>query len=119
MSQDVIDEVLDRGKVRSRYSDIYFIDYESKGIQISYKKKEKTAYTIYFYNKDKDYTHFETFDLKTLEGVNWISSREDILEAYGKPKNDYIFEDGCRIVYDKFDFRIINGTLRRIGLMSK
>lgn len=123
MKQHEIEKVLGIGDDRSSYSGVYFINYISKGIQISYKNSGKTAKVIFFYNKDKGYEHFATYDLETFEGINWKSSREDVLKAYGKPKNEFEFEDefgkGSRIVYPDFDFRFVNGELKRICIMSK
>src|SRR5881394_3738338 len=63
-----IEEVIGKGQNRSKYEDVYFVDYPEKGIQISYTNKEDKAYTIFFYNNQKRYENFVTPSIKTDKG---------------------------------------------------
>jgi hypothetical protein len=113
---------LGEGINRSQYDDVYFVDYPKKGIQISFNNKNDEANTIFFYNNQEHYESFITPDVKTDKGISWKSKPEDILKAYGKPKNDFESESGKdtwqRLVYDGIDFLFEFGELKRIGILT-
>ena len=114
-----VEAVLGKGKDRSQYDDVYFIDYPEKGVQISYANKKDTVVTIYFYNKQKRYENFAVPSLKTDKGIDWNSSPDEVIKAYGKPKNNFkgdAGDDWQRIEYDGIDFRFENGKMVRIGI---
>jgi len=48
--------------------------------------------------------------------VDWKSSPNDVIKAYGKPKEDYKGEGWRRMVFDGIDFRWENGVMVRIGI---
>jgi len=116
--QDKVEKKLGQGMNLQKYNDVYFIDYPTKGIQVSYNIADNKLHTIYFYNKDDNYEHFSIFSGETSKGINWNSSRKDILDAYGKPKEEYNGEDWRRMEYIGFDFRFKDGVLSRMGIFQ-
>lgn len=123
VKRDSIEEVLGNGENRSKYEDVYFVDYPKKGIQISYTNKEDKAFTIFFYNNQKRYENFTTLSVKTDRNISWSSSPEEIIKAYGKPKNDFKDESGNnlwrRLEYKGIDFLFEFGELKRIGIHTE
>ena len=113
---NTVESVLGKGEGRSTYSDVYFKDYLAKGIQISYNNSDNTIHAIFFYNGQRRYESFVTPGVKTDKGINWKSSPEDVIKAYGKPKEDHQGEDWRRIVFEGIDFRFENGVMVRIGI---
>lgn len=53
--QQTVEDVIGKGENRSKYDDVYFIDYPDHGIQISYNNSDQTVHTIYFYNRQRRY----------------------------------------------------------------
>jgi|ERR1043165_281536 hypothetical protein len=119
VERKTVESVIGEGQNRSRYDDVYFIDYPAKGIQISYNNKDNTLTNVYFYNRQRRYENFTTFQGKTDKGVDWNSSPNDVIKAYGKPKEDYKDEGWRRTVFDGIDFRWENGVMVRIGIPGK
>lgn len=117
-----IETALGEGENGSKFDDLYFVDYPSKGIQISYTNSKDEAHTIFFYNNQKRYESFVTPPVKTDKGIGWSSSPDDILKAYGKPKNDFSDESGRnawrRLEYDGIDFLFELGEMKRIGIYT-
>jgi hypothetical protein len=114
-------EPLSSGENRSRFDDVYFIDYPAKGIQVSYNNTDNSLHTVYFYNGQRRYENFAPFQGRTNKGVDWKSSPGDVIKVYGKPKEDY---EGPgwgwrRLVFEGIDFRFENGTMVRIGIPGK
>jgi len=106
-----------------RYDDVYFVEYPQRGVQISYNNKNDVAYAIFFYNKQTYYGEFVTAPLKTDKGIDWNSSPEDVIKAYGKPPKDFADESGNnrwrRLEYDKIDFLFEGGRMTRISVSPK
>jgi len=50
VDRKIVEKIIGEGQNRSRYDDVYFIDYPAKGIQISYDNKDDTLANVYFYN---------------------------------------------------------------------
>lgn len=121
--REVIEAVLGKGENRSKYDDVYFIDYPKKGVQISYTNKADEAYTIFFYNNQRRYENFVTCPIKSDKGITWKSSPSDIIKAYGKPTREFRDESGNnawrRLEYDKTDFLFEFGELKRIGIHTE
>jgi hypothetical protein len=115
----VIERMLGKGNKRSKYTDVYFINYETKGVQVSFSNSDDAVVAIYFYNKDENYKHFATFRGKTSKGIGWDATVEQVRRAYGKPLEDNRFCGGRRIVFDGIDFRFLNGKMVRIGIPGK
>ncbi len=118
-----VEAKLGEGENGRKYDDVYFVDYPKKGLQISYTNKKDEAYTIFFYNNQKRYERFVTSSVKTDKGISWTSQPEDILKAYGKPKNDFKDDSGNnawrRLEYDGIDFLFELGELKRIGIHTE
>src|SRR5262245_20285768 len=98
-------EIGEEGIAGSTYDDVYFVEYPSRGLQISYTTSENKVANIYFYNKQRRYEHFATARVKTDKGIDWNSTPSQVIDAYGKPKEDYQgFDPGGsgwrRMVYD-------------------
>lgn len=115
-----VEKVIGDGENRSKYDNVYFVDYPAKGIQISYANRTDKVHAVFFYNKQARYENFEAADVKTDKGVSWTSSPKDVLKAYGKPKDHFKDDDGGRnwqrIVFAGIDFRFENMRLVRIGV---
>lgn len=111
-----IENALGKGKLRSKYNDVYFIDFEEIGVQVSFNNSDNRVKAIFFYNHQQLDENLEVFNGETDKGINWSSSEEDILRTYGKPKNDYSGIGWRRLVFDGIDFRFENKKLVRIGI---
>jgi len=114
--QRIVESVLGEGTRRYFDNEVYFLDYPTKGIQISFNDKTKTVHAIFFYNGQTRYDDFLTPELKTDKGIDWASTPEGVIKTYGKPKNDFKGDGWQRIVYEGIDFRFENGKLVRIGI---
>ena len=119
----VVEKVLGKGEGRERnkaLEDVYFREYPEKGVQVSYRHKDDKVEAIFFYNKQRRYEQFTTPAIKTDKGISWSSSPEEVIQAYGKPKNDFNDDDRGgtwrRIVFNGIDFRFENNVMVRIGL---
>ena len=115
-----VEAVLGKGKNRSKYDDVYFIDFEDKGVQVSFNNTDNKVHAIYFYNHQRLDENFDVFDGETSKGINWSSSEEEVLKAYGKPKQDFGGPNWGgtwrRLVFDGIDFRFENKKMVRIGI---
>lgn len=128
-----VEALLGPGTNRSRYEDVYFIDYEEKGIQARYSTAQDKVLALFFYCGEVGYEHFAPAHVTTDRGITWASTTEQVLKAYGKPKEDL----GCahprivevpregrlesvrerpwrRLVFRGIDFRFVEGLLVRI-----
>ena len=119
VDRKTVESVLGEGQIRKRFDKVWFIDYPSKGIQISYNTNNDTLHNVYFYNGQRQYEKFATFQGRTDKGVAWKSSPDDAIKAYGNPKQDYKRDGWRRIVFDGIDFRWENGVLVRIGIPGR
>lgn len=111
-----VESVLGEGKDRSKYDDVYFVDYPEKGIQVSYKNGKDTLANVYFYNQQRRYENFSTASVKIDKGISWNSTPDELIKAYGKPKGDFDSGDMRRIVFKGIDFRFEGGKMVRIGI---
>ncbi|TVM01561.1 MAG: hypothetical protein CV087_10700 [Candidatus Brocadia sp. WS118] len=71
------------------------------------------------YNRQHGYENFETFQGKTDHGIDWSSTPEQVIKAYGKPKEEYIRVGWRRMAYEGIDFCWENGVMVRIGITAK
>lgn len=115
-----IERVLGKGKNLSKFADVYFLDFEEKGVQVSFTKSDDRAHAIFFYNGQRRDENFRAFDGITDKGITWKSSEEDVLAAYGTPKSDFGGPEPHgtwrRLVFDGIDFRFENHKMVRIGI---
>lgn len=111
---------LGKGRNRSEYDDVYFLDFESKGVQVSFRNTDNKVQAIFFYNGQRLDENFDVFDAGTDKGISWSSSEENVLKAYGKPKQDFGGTDSGgnwrRLVFDGIDFRFENKKMVRIAI---
>lgn len=119
-----VDKLLGKFETDGRvYGDVYFIDYLSKGVQVSFSNKTHKVQAIYFYNKQLREQHFAVFKGKTEKGINWEATLEQVLSAYGTPLNHYSGDGFAgswhRLEYEGIDFRFENNVLVRIGIPGK
>jgi|SRR5262245_36143535 len=119
-----VDRVLGKGDKVTKFDIyfVYFVDYETKGIQVSFSSRNDAVIAIFFYNKDENYGHFATFPGKTSKGIGWDATVEQVMKAYGKPVQEIPFSgkvEGRRIVFDGIDFRFLEGKLVRISIPGK
>ena len=48
VDRKTVESVIGEGEKRSEFDDVYFVDYPSKGIQISYNNGDNTLHNVYF-----------------------------------------------------------------------
>lgn len=115
-----IDDFLGKGRLAGKYSEVYFKNYEMKGIQVSFENASNKVHAIYFYNGQRNDNQFQTFCGRTEEGVTWQSSVEEVKKAYGQPSGVYSGKDAGgnwkRLVFAGIDFRFEDEKLVRIGV---
>ena len=116
VDRKTVESVLGEGQSGSQFDKVYFINYPSKGIEISYNRNNDTLRAVFFYNGQRQYESFATFQGRTDKGVDWKSSPNDAIRAYGNPKQDYKGDRWRRIAFHGIDFRWENGALVRIGI---
>ena len=115
-----VESGLGKGENLEKYSDVYFVDYTELGLQVSFNNTDDRIHAIFFYNKQRRSEEFGFFVVETSKGIGWSSSEEEVIKAYGKPKNDFSGDDGGgtwrRLVFDGIDFRFENKRLVRMGI---
>jgi hypothetical protein len=118
-----VDIVLGKGNPPKIYDTVYFVNYPSIGVQISYNKGDNKVRAIFFYNNEKGREEFSPFHGTTSAGIRWGSTVEQVKSAYGKPIDD--FKNTLhgismrRLVFDGIDFRYENEKMVRIGIPGK
>ena len=118
---ETVKKELGNGIEQGRYSDVYFIDYPSRGIKVSFRNRGSRVNAIFYYNNDEGFEHFSAAQVRTEKGIDWNSSPSQVSAAYGNPVENH---DGKnpngstwrRIRYIGIDFRFINEKLVRIGV---
>jgi hypothetical protein len=91
---------------------VYFKDYETRGIQVSFENDSGTVHNIYFYHWQGDSPEFAVFCGLVDKGISWQSSVEEVKRAYGQPTAE--FKGTClrviskRLVFEGIDFRFEN-----------
>jgi hypothetical protein len=121
-SKRTIEKALGKFPEIDPVGDVYFVEYADQGIQLSFATKTNKVVAIFFYNKQLRKDHFSTFAGKTSKGIDWNSTEAEVIEAYGKPKEDYSGGYSVmwrRMVYDGIDFRFENNIMVRIGIPGK
>jgi hypothetical protein len=98
------------------FSDVRFVEYRSRGIEISLNRRDDRVHAIYFYNHQEGSGQFGVFCGQTAEGINWHSTIGDVRNAYGHPSADFIQGDSGRLQFPGIDFRFESGKLVRIGI---
>jgi hypothetical protein len=115
-----VETALGKGANLYKSREVYFIDFADKGIQVSFNNSNDTVHAIFFYNGQRRSENFSVFDGAADKGINWSSSEEEVLKAYGKPKNDFGGPDWGgswrRLVFEGIDFRFENKKMVRIGI---
>ena len=119
-ASQAVDEFLGNGQFHHRYSDVYFKDYASKGVQVSFENPGNRVHAIYFYNGQRDSEEIGVFCGRTDRAITWQSSVDEVKDAYGHPTGEYCGTDPGgtwqRLVFAGIDFRFENGKLVRIGV---
>ncbi|MGF6398333.1 hypothetical protein ABH905_001999 [Pseudomonas frederiksbergensis] len=116
--EKTVENILGEGELCGTYKSVYFKNYIGSGIQISYSNKEKKIQAIFFLNKPHGYEKFSTAPFITDKHIDWNSTADIIIRAYGKPIRDYIDDNRRRIVFDGIDFRWESDRLVSIGVPS-
>jgi hypothetical protein len=98
------------------FSAVYFVEYRSRGIEISLNRADDNVHAIYFYNHQQGSGQFGVFCGQTTKGINWHSTISDVRNAYGHPSADFIQGESGRLQFPGIDFRFENGKLVRIGI---
>lgn len=102
-----------------KYSDVHFVEYRTRGIELSVNNSDDTVHAIFFYNHQQDSGQFGVFCGQTDKGVNWQSTVEDVKRLYGQPSADFPGGSSERLVFPGIDFRFENGRLVRIGIPGR
>src|ERR1044072_3104090 len=90
VERKTVESVIGEGQNRSRYDDVYFIDYPTKGIQISYKNSDDTLHNVYFYNGQHRCENFATFEGKTDKATGTLAFfRMNISRSYSELLQSY------------------------------
>lgn len=115
-----VDAFLGEGRPSRKYAHVYFKDYETKGIQVSFENDSGTVHDIYFYHRQGDSPEFAIFCGLVDKGISWQSSVEDVKRAYGQPtaefSGSYLGVIWKRLVFEGIDFRFENEKMVRIGI---
>lgn len=113
-----LERVIGKGVPDSNFEDVYFVEYPAYGVQASFDNKTNKVHVIFLYPGASDEILRST--VKTSKGIDWNSSEEDVLAAYGKPLQDYSDESKSwrRLEYPGFDFKFGGGQLVRIGVLG-
>jgi hypothetical protein len=115
-----VDAFLGEGRPSRKYGHVYFKDYETKGIQVSFENDSGTVHNIYFYYRQGDSPEFAVFCGLVDKGISWQSSVEDVKRAYGQPTAEfsgtYLGVIWKRLVFEGIDFRFENEKMVRIGI---
>ena|GEM_PF-2534992 len=121
--KEKLDKILGEGELLDTYSDIYFVDYLAIGLQISFSVNSNEVQAIFFYNNQKSSERFSTFAGKTSTGIDWNSTVEEVIDAYGPPIQDYHGADSGipwrRLVFDGIDFRFEDNKMVRIAVPGR
>lgn len=91
---------------------MYFKDYETRGIQVSFENDSGTVHNIYLYHWPGDSPEFAVFCGLVDGGISWQSSVEEVKRAYGQPTAEfsgtYLGVISKRLVFEGIDFRFEN-----------
>jgi hypothetical protein len=117
-----LESVIGDGEAGSKYDDVYFVEYPKAGVQVSYENSTNTVHVIFLYNQQSRYENFVMPKVRTDRGIDWNSTPEDILKAYGSPVHDYQDESPAkswrRLEFAGIDFLFQGGRLGRIGILG-
>lgn len=111
-----IQAALGKATPSEEFSDVHFVEYRSRGIEISLDRADDKVHAIYFYNHQQGSGQFGVFCGQTTKGINWNSTVEEVRNAYGHPTADFIQRESGRLQFPGIDFRFENGKLVRIGI---
>lgn len=119
-TRESVDKFLGSPENIRDYSDVYFADYYSKGVEVNFNKLTNRAKAIFFYHRQYDMLNFNSFNKKTNKGIGFDNTVEEVLRVYGKPTEDYNGQDNQgtwqRVAYKGIDFRFENGRMIRISV---
>ena len=79
--QKAVEAFLGKAKSVRRASEVYFANYESKGLQVSFNNASNTVHAIYFYNGQSDHPEFATFCGQVDKEISWQSSIDQVKKA--------------------------------------
>jgi len=113
-----VEEILGKGEFLPKFDGVYLLIYKPKGIRVSLSNIDQTVHVIYFYNKQKGFEDFAVFNGKTSTGIDWNSTVDQVIKAYGKPIEDYSGNNTSgnwrRLAFKGIDFVYEDGRLVRI-----
>jgi len=122
-TKEEVEAIIGSGDFFAQYSDIYFVDYPSMGLQISFQTSDDKINAIFFYNHQQGSERFATFQGETSTGISWNSSLKEVLSAYGSPILNYQgVNEGIpwvRVGFDGIDFRFENNKMVRISVPGR
>jgi hypothetical protein len=119
-ARDTVDAFLGHGEQGSRDSNVNFLDYPQKGVQVSFENGGNRVHAIYFYDGQRDSMQIGIFRGHTNRGICWGSSADEVKKTYGQPTAEFSGADSGgtwqRLVFTGIDFRFENGKMVRIGI---
>lgn len=113
-----LEKIVGQGEPGSTYDDVYFVEYPHYGVQASFDNKTHNVHVIFLYPGASD--EVLRASVRTQKGIDWKSSEEDVLAAYGEPLKDFSDESKSwrRLEYPGIDFKFGGGGLDRIGILG-
>ena len=111
-----VQSALGKATPSEKFSDVLFVEYRSRGMEISLNRANDKVHAIYFYNHQQGSGQFGVFCGQTAKGINWNSTIDDVKNVYGHPSADFIQGGWGRLQFPGIDFRFENGKLVRIGV---
>lgn len=103
------------------YDDTVFHYYADDGFYINYSNPAHEVQALFFQSgTGTGDTQFVAFVGSTDEGIDWDSTPQDVLDAYGSPQDDFQSDDEGfarrRLVYPGISFRFEDEALVEIGV---
>jgi hypothetical protein len=118
-SLQTVQAVLGTGTPSDEFSDVHFVEYRTRGIEISFDRSDDKVHAIFFYNHQQGNGQFGVFCGKTDKGINWNSTVDEVGNAYGHPSANFLQGNSGRLQFSGIDFRFENGRLVRIGVPGR
>jgi hypothetical protein len=115
-----VEKALGPGELTPIVGSGYYLDYPAKGLRIFFTAGDNLVQSIIFYNKQRGFERFATFRGATPDGLDWQSSADQVIGAFGKPAKDVSGKNSdCawrRLVFKGIDFIYEDGRMVRIGI---
>lgn len=116
--RSTVEEELDPPDTMTEKGGIFIADYPQKGIRIEYYKGNEKVKRIFFYNNDPQMQSFGLYRGKTSRGIDFQSTPEAVITAYGEPLRDKKPEESSyrQLGYRGIDFLFYQDKMVRISV---